>query len=133
MRHVASPLLRPILVHPGRRLTVLDLLTAIVVAGTVATMAIPGYVESRAETADALMQSAAVAAADAEELYRAAHGGYLGNAPCSALPRLRLPSGVQCRLDGGGQTRFRLTTWAPGATARLCVWDSGATPPLACG
>ncbi|HLK10235.1 MAG TPA: hypothetical protein VKW76_02535 [Candidatus Binatia bacterium] len=116
-----------------RPLTVLDLLIGIVVAGTVATTAIPGLVASRAETVDALMRSAAAGAAAAEERYRAEHHVYLTGAPCSALPRLTLPAGLGCRLDARGPRRFAVTTWEPHGTHRACVWDSGATPPLVCG
>jgi Tfp pilus assembly protein PilE len=130
---VASGLLSPIGMVSGRRVGLLDLCTAIVAAGTVATMAIPGYVARRAEAAEALMRSAAVGAAAAEERYRAEHGVYLGDAPCSALPGLTLPTHVRCRLEAAGRARFRLTTREPHATQRTCVWDSGIAPPLVCG
>ncbi len=130
---MAPGLLSPICMVSRRRVGILDLCTAIVLAGTVATMAIPGYVASRAEAAEALLRSTAAGAAAAEERYRAEHGVYLGNAPCSALPGLTLPTHVRCRLEAASPARFRLTTREPHATQRTCVWDSAAAPPLVCG
>jgi Tfp pilus assembly protein PilE len=130
---VASGLLSPIGMASRRRVGLLDCCTAIVVAGTLATMTVASYVASRAEAAEALMRAAAAGAAAAEERYRDEHGVYLGDAPCSALPGLTLPRNVRCRLEGAGSARFRLTTREPHATVRTCVWDSGAAPPLVCG